>query len=210
MYYRLRLNGNMLHGEKCSQRVILYGEKQGELDSVENKNVKIMKAKGLILCLGMALLSIHNSGYCQFRLQPKKTVAILNTLDKENNLEYAAKVMIRTYLSDAVGYYGKENFEVYERTDIGAIVDEWGFQQSGYVQESQIKEIGHMTGVDYILVSEVVGLGNKQILLTAKLINVETGRIEGGTPNRRCDVDYDDYDVACMQLAKKLLYRLVE
>lgn len=169
-----------------------------------------MKTKGLIISLGMALLCIQNIGYCQFKPQPKKTVAVLNTLDKENNLEYGAKVMIRTYLSDAVGYYGKENFEVYERTDIGAMVDEWGFQQSGYVKESEIKTIGQMTGVDYILVSEVMGLGNKQILLTAKIINVSTGRIEGGTPNRRCDMGYDNYDVACRQLAGALLSRLID
>ena len=167
-----------------------------------------MKTKGLIISLGLAFLCIQNIGYCQFRPQPKKTVAILNTLDKENNLEYGAKVMLRTYLSEAVGYYGRGSFEVYERTDIGAMVDEWGFQQSGYVQESQIKRIGQMTGVDYILVSEVMGLGNKQILLTVKIINVTTGRIEGGTPNQRCDVGYDNYEAACQQLAGALLYRL--
>lgn len=142
-------------------------------------NRRVNENKGLVYKFFFLVLCVQSKGYCQLKPQPKKTVAILNTLDKENNLEYGAKVLIRTYLSDAVGYYGGEKFEAYERTDVGAMADEWGFQQAGYVRTDQIKQIGQMTGVDYILVSEVIGLGNRQILLTAKVINVTTGRIEG-------------------------------
>ena len=67
-----------------------------------------------------------------------------------------------------------------------------------------------MTGADYILISEGIGLGNKQILLTAKLVNVTTGKIEGGTPAKRCEMDYNDYCVTCQQIVEILLTRLVE
>ena len=137
-------------------------------------------------------------------------VAVLNTLDKGNVLKYEAKVLLLSCLVDAVAYSVKGNVEVYDRTDAGTMVDELKFQQSGHVPESQVKQIEQQPAADYILVSEIIGLGNKQMLLTAKIINVTTGRIEG-LANKRCDIeDQNNYCMVCQQLAEILLSRLVK
>ena len=137
-------------------------------------------------------------------------VVIGDILDKENFLGHADKVMIRLCLSNAVGNHGSENIEIYERTDIDAITEEKSFQQSCHVPESQIKRIGDKTDVDYILIPEIIKLDNKQILLTAKLINVTTGKVEGGIPTKRCNMSHNNYCVACQQIVEILLSRLVE
>lgn len=137
-------------------------------------------------------------------LQSARKVAVLNVLDKGNILEDGAKLMLQTCLLDAVIHYGKGNIEVYDRTDKGKIVED-SFQLSSYVSASQIKPMSQPTSCDCILVSEVIELGNQQILLTAKIINVKTGRIEGRTANKRCDVgDYNNYCIACQQLVDAL------
>lgn len=138
-------------------------------------------------------------------------VVIGDILDKENFLGHADKIMIRTCLSKAVENHGSENIEMYGRTDIDAITEERSFQQSDHVQESQIKRIGDKAGVDYyILIPEIMKLDDNQILLTAKLVNVTTGKIAGGTPIKRCDMEYNNYCATCQQLVEILLTRLVE
>jgi hypothetical protein len=133
--------------------------------------------------------------------QPLK-VAILAPVDKEGNVEYAPKLMLRSYLAQAItesdGYAG------YDRVDMDAITSEQKFQRTGLVSDDEIKRIGVLAGVQYILISEAVKVDDNNMYITAKLIDVETARTEkvdyqlmGTTP--------DAIQKGCATMAKNLL-----
>ena len=48
------------------------------------------------------------------------------------------------------------------------------FQRTGVVSTSQIKRIGELASVNYILVTEAAVLDSKKMFITAKLLEVET------------------------------------
>ena len=102
-----------------------------------------------------------------------KRVAILETVDKENKVDYAYKLLLRSNLSKAITNIS--GYEAYDRTDIDAIMTEQNFQRTGLVSNDQIKRLGEMTGANYILVAEVANSGNQFIIL-AKLLDIETAR----------------------------------
>ena len=95
-----------------------------------------------------------------------KRVAILETVDKENKVTYANKLMLRTSLSKAIT--NTPGYEAYDRTDIDAIMGEQNFQRTGLVSNEQIKRLGEMTGVNYILVAEAVVVDAKNWIITIK------------------------------------------
>ena len=129
-------------------------------------------------------------------------VAILAPVDKEGNVEYAPKLMLRSYLAQAItesdGYAG------YDRVDMDAITSEQKFQRTGLVSDDEIKRIGVLAGVQYVLISEAVKVDANNMYITAKLIDVETARTEkvdyqlmGTTP--------DAIQKGCATMAKNLL-----
>ena len=107
--------------------------------------------------------------------QEVKRVAILETVDKENKISYANKLILRASLSKAITQ--TEGYEAYDRTDVDAIMSEQDFQRTGMVSNDQIKRLGEMTGANYILVAEAAQLDDKKTMfITAKLLDVETAR----------------------------------
>ena len=107
--------------------------------------------------------------------QEVKRVAILETVDKENKISYANKLILRASLSKAITQ--TEGYEAYDRTDVDAIMSEQDFQRTGMVSNDQIKRLGEMTGANYILVAEAAQLDDKKTMfITAKLLEVETAR----------------------------------
>lgn len=131
-----------------------------------------------------------------------KKVAILETVDKENQISYANKLILRASLSKAVTKTA--GYEAYDRTDIDAIMSEHSFQRTGMVEEDQIKKLGEMTGADYILVTEVVVVDANNIFVTAKLLDVVTARTIL-TDNVMMGNTSDKIRSGCNILAKKLL-----
>ena len=155
-----------------------------------------MRAKFLILisALVMALPAFGQSGYT-------KKVAILETVDKKGAFEYEIKLMIRSLLTDTITSI--PGYEGFDRVDVASIMSEHEFQRTGLVSADQIKRLGEMTGADYILVAETVPLGDTQMLLVAKILNVETGKIDKNATVRTV-ASYDDLETACNTLADKL------
>lgn len=131
-----------------------------------------------------------------------KRVAILETVDKENQISYANKLILRASLSKAVTKTA--GYEAYDRSDIDAIMSEHTFQRTGMVEEDQIKRLGEMTGADYILVTEVVVVDANNIFVTAKLLDVVTARTIL-TDNVMMGNTSDKIKSGCNILAKKLL-----
>ncbi|MCH5311551.1 MAG: hypothetical protein J1E57_06310 [Prevotella sp.] len=131
-----------------------------------------------------------------------KRVAILETVDKEGRVAYGVKLMVRSKLAYAIT--NTPGYEGYDRVDIASIMNEHDFQRTGLVSDAQIKRLGEMTGADYILVAEVANLDYSHIVIAAKILNVETARMEK-TADTQTLSTADELESNCRILAGKLL-----
>ena len=148
----------------------------------------------LFLCgfLAIAMFSIA---------QQTKKVAILEVVDREGKLSYSQKLMLRSNLARAVT--NTEGFEAFDRTDIDAIMEEQNFQRTGLVSEAQIRKLGEMTGAAYILVAEGTMTDDNKIFVTAKVLNVESTKLEI-TDNYLMGVSSNEMQRGCRALASKM------
>jgi len=151
--------------------------------------------KKLSLIFVAALLSI--SSMAQVR-----KVAILETVDREKALTYGVKLMLRSYLAEAVT--NTPGYEAYDRTNLQQIFDEQEFQRTGFVSDEDIKKIGEMTGVQFVLVAEASKLDANNLFITAKILNVETARVEK-TANTSSQTDIPSLQRGAQDLASRLL-----
>ena len=151
--------------------------------------------KKLILFLLTVVLSVS-------ALAQTRKVAILETVDRQNQITYGVKLMLRSYLAEAVT--NTKGYEAYDRTDLSAIMDEQEFQRTGYVSDEEIKKIGQMTGVQYILVVEASKIDAQNLFVTAKILNVETARMEM-TSNLMVQSDVQSLQQGAKDLASRLL-----
>ena len=135
-------------------------------------------------------------------LAQTRKVAILETVDRQNQITYGVKLMLRSYLAEAVT--NTKGYEAYDRTDLSAIMDEQEFQRTGYVSDEEIKKIGQMTGVQYILVVEASKIDAQNLFVTAKILNVETARMEM-TSNLMVRSDVQSLQQGAKDLASRLL-----
>ena len=110
-------------------------------------------------------------GICQ-----TKKVAMLNVVDKEDAMSYGVKLLLMGKLSAAIT--NTPGYEAYDRVDIASIMNEHEFQRTGLVNSEQIKRLGVMTGADYILIAEVAKFDNDNFIITAKILNVETAKLD--------------------------------
>ena len=106
---------------------------------------------------------------------------------------------MRTSLSKAIA--NTSGYEVYDRTDVDAIMSEHTFQRTGLVNSDQIKRLGEMTGAEYILVAEAVKINAQNLFVTAKLLDVETART---IVTEMLEINTDHMQQGCMILAKKM------
>lgn len=106
----------------------------------------------------------------------QKKIAILETMDKVGNVPYPIKLMVRSNLNKAIS--NTPGYEGYDRVDMSQIMSEQEFQRTGLVSEEQIKQLGEISGADYILVAEAALFDESNIFVTAKILNVETARNE--------------------------------
>ena len=151
--------------------------------------------KKLFLFLLTVVLSVS-------ALAQTRKVAILETVDRQNQITYGVKLMLRSYLAEAVT--NTKGYEAYDRTDLSAIMDEQEFQRTGYVSDEEIKKIGQMTGVQYLLVVEASKIDAQNLFVTAKILNVETARMEM-TSNLMVQSDVQSLQQGAKDLASRLL-----
>lgn len=131
-----------------------------------------------------------------------KRIAILETVDKEESVPYGVKLMVRSKLNDVIT--ATPGYEGYDRVDIASIMSEHDFQRTGLVSDKDIKKLGEMTGADYVLVAEVALLNSSNIFLSAKILNIETAKVEQ-TANIQSSTTVEGLDRNCKVLAAKLL-----
>lgn len=150
--------------------------------------------KLLLVCL-LAMLGI--AGYAE----EAKKVAILEVVDKEGKLAYSQKLMLRSNLARAIT--NTEGFEAFDRSDIDEIFKEHNFQRTGNVSAKQIKKLGEMTGAAYILVLEGAVAEDNKIFVTAKILNVETTKVDR-TDNALIGTSSQAMQRGCRSLASKM------
>lgn len=134
--------------------------------------------------------------------QETRRVAILETVDRQGNVSYASKLMLRSNLAKAIT--NTPGYEAYDRTDMDAIMGEQDFQRTGMVSNDQIKRLGEMTGAKYVLVAEAVVVDAQNMFITAKLLDVETARTIM-TDNQMMETSAKEIQRGCQLLAEKLM-----
>ncbi len=112
--------------------------------------------------------------------------------------------MVRGELRKAFGW--QSDFQVLTRMDVDAMLKEQGFQRSGMVDDNQRKQVGVMTGAQYICVSSITKYGS-QLYIEAYLVNVETGQMTNPA-TQYANVKNEDYSTlpaSCNALAEEML-----
>ena len=126
-----------------------------------------MKIKVILCCL-LSLLSLTVMG--------QKKIALLEPRVGEGSTGVSGmeKAMVRGELRKSI--VNHTGYEAFTRADIDKLMLEQDFQRTGLVSDDQIKEIGVMSGADYICVS-TLNKTNTEFYLEAYLVNVETAQI---------------------------------
>ena len=107
--------------------------------------------------------------------QGKKTVAVLDPICRDNSVNGFFQQMVRGSMESAVT--ASSEYEAYDRSAFDMIQKEQAFQRTGAVNDSQIKQMGEMAGVDYVLVSEVSAYEG-YLSVVVKILNVTTGKYD--------------------------------
>ena len=149
--------------------------------------------KKFLLVFGMMVIAIMSYA------QGTKRVAILEVVDKESKLTYSQKLVLRSNMARAVA--NTPGYEAYDRSDVDAIMSEHEFQRTGLVSDVEIRKLGEMTGVSLILITEAVVLDDGKLFVSAKILNVETARVE---MMDNVNMDIVDMQNGCNSLASKL------
>ena len=136
--------------------------------------------------------------------QNAKKVAVME-VKTYNGVTQMHAVMIRGGLETAVG--NTPGYEVYDRSNFESIMQEQNFQRSGAVKDSDIKRLGEMAGVQYIIVPEAV-VDGKEIYINVKMLDVETGKF-GGVLDRLCSTNSSDIRQSCAELGEELFSKNV-
>lgn len=132
-----------------------------------------------------------------------KKIAILETVDREGKVPYGIRLQLRSNLTYAIS--NTPGYEGYDRVDMAQIMGEHDFQRTGLVSEEQIRKLGEMTGAGSILVAETAIYDNDHIIITAKILNVETASVERSVPPQVASTNPKEMQEACVEVAEKLL-----
>ncbi len=132
-----------------------------------------------------------------------KKVAILETVDKYDKVPYGVKLQLRSNLTYAIS--NTPGYEGVDRVDMSSIMGEHNFQRTGMVTQAQIKKLGEMTGAGSVLVAEAAIYDASHIIITAKILNVETAGVENSAPAKVAGTDPESMEQACNDLAARLL-----
>ena len=152
--------------------------------------------KRLILLLSAFSLTI-------FAQTPVKKVAILETVDKMGNVPYGVLLQVRSSLTYAIS--SNAGYEGYDRVDMAAITGEQNFQRTGMVSDEQIKRLGEMTGAAYVLIAEAALYDDQNIIIAAKILDVETGGVMSSTPPAVAPKDPAKMAEACIRCSQTLV-----
>lgn len=139
---------------------------------------------------------------CGQNSKETRKVAILETVDKEGNIAYGVKLLVRSNLALAIT--NTPGYEGYDRVDVASIMGEQDFQRTGMVNDEQIRKLGEMTGASDILVAEVAMINSSRVLITAKILDVESAQLRQ-TAYVQTNTSPAELEKGCRQVADQLL-----
>lgn len=149
--------------------------------------------KKIILLLAFAVMAMT--------AMAQEKVAILETVDKAGDISYGIKLLLRSSLTSAIS--STPGYEGYDRVDMAAIAGEQEFQRTGNVSDDQIRQLGVASGAKYVLVAEAAKYDEVRIIITAKLLDVETFGVKSSGV-QISGTSADEMQRSCEQLAKML------
>ncbi len=132
--------------------------------------------------------------------QTLKKVAVMETKKVTTTVTDFQANMVRGGMETAVS--NTDGYIAYDRSAFDAIMQEHKFQRSGAVNESEIKNLGEMAGVQYVLVTEA-SVEDGYMFILAKILDVETGRYDNSY-DVLCEVNPMEIKKACGELGRKL------
>ncbi len=132
-----------------------------------------------------------------------KKVAIMETKSNEGVTSFQSN-MVRGGMETAVA--NAKGYEAYDRASFDMIMREQNFQRSGAVSESQIRRLGEMAGVQYVLVTEA-STEDGYFYILAKLLDVETGRFLKSS-DQLCEANPSEIRNACTILGENLFGKI--
>ncbi len=130
----------------------------------------------------------------------KKTVAVLDPICRDNSVNAFFKHMIRGVMESVVT--ASYEYEAYDRSALDQIQNEQAFQRSGAVNDSQIRKMGELAGVDYVLVSEVRAYEG-YLSAIVKVLNVTTGQYDKSADDYM-ELKPDAIKIKCEEMASSL------
>lgn len=145
------------------------------------------------------LLTVMFSVFCM--AQQQKKVAVWETRCSDKSITPFQSTMVRGGMEAAVA--NAPGFIGYDRASFDAIMKEHNFQRSGSVKDSDIKRLGEMAGVQYIIVPEANADGD-DFYIIVKMLDVETGEF-GAAFDALCGSTAAEIRKACSELGVKLL-----
>lgn len=107
--------------------------------------------------------------------QDVKKIAILETVDKEDNVKYGVELTVRAQMTKAITEI--DGYEAFDRVSLSQLMGEHNFQRTGYVSDEQIKALGEATGAAYVLILEVAYVDDQTIILTSQIIDIESTKV---------------------------------
>lgn len=132
--------------------------------------------------------------------QNVKKVAVWETKCSDNSVLPMYATMVRGGMETAVG--NTSGYEVFDRSAFDVLMKEHGFQRSGAVNDADIKKLGEMAGVQYVIVPEAMANGN-EFYIIVKMLDVESGKF-GGVYDALCAGNASDIYKTCRELRTKL------
>ncbi len=158
---------------------------------------KLKNASVSVLITGIFLFS----SFIQASAAGSTRIAILD-FDANGTSKYAAKA-VSEFVSTEMAK--KSELTVIERKQIGAILNEQGFQQTGCTEQECAVEMGKLLSAKKIILGTLAKTG-KAFILTAKSVDVETGQIDSAE-SERCLTE-EDLELASKILAVKLVNKI--
>lgn len=137
--------------------------------------------------------------------QPKRHKAdiIIAILPFNNNSPDKSLDSTGVTLADLISAQmaAKKGFKLVERQRIEEILSEMKLGMTGMIDQNTAIQVGKMLGANVMVFGSFSTLG-KKVLLTIRLVKVETGEIVGGVTERSNDVS--NIDLLAESAAKKL------
>lgn len=130
-----------------------------------------------------------------------KKIAVLDPVCRDGSVNSFYMNTIRGVLEKVVS--STDEYQAYNRIDLDQIMDEHDFQRSGAVSDSEIKELGEMASVDYIMVSDV-SASDDYLSVVVKILNIETGEYDKVSSPKVMKMEPEEVNKGCSLLAREM------